>query len=470
MFFTCEPSHIKAILASNFDSWEKGHRWDMKARSVFGIGVFNSDGDMWKLHRSMTRPFFTHDRIGHFDIFDNHAEEAVTVAKERLRAGYAIDFQDLISRFTIDSATEFLFGHCVHTLFTPLPYPHNAPISAEEKAKNQNMPSERFATAFADAQTAVAMRMARGGTWRFWEMFEDLSEKPMKVVREYLEPIISDAIEKRREKERSGESEEKQVQEGETLLDHLVRLTTDMVVIRDEVVNIMIAGRDTTASTLTMVIYFLAKHPHVMDRLREEILTKVGPSRRPTYDDIREMKYLRAVLNETLRLFPPVPFNVRQSAEDTTFPPLTPEGRPMFIPGKSLLVYSVLLMHRRTDLWGPDALEFDPDRFVDHRLQKYLVPNPFIFLPFNAGPRICLGQQFAYNEMSFMLIRLLQNFSRIELDRESQPPESRPPAHWKDIPGRASTEDFHPRSHVTLYSKGGMWVRMTEADSDDGAT
>lgn len=50
-------------------------------------------------------------------------------------------------------------------------------------------------------------------------------------------------------------------------------------------------------------------------------------------------------------------------------------------------------MHRRTDLWGPDALEFDPDRFLDDRLHKYLIPNPFIFLPFNAGPRICLGQQ-----------------------------------------------------------------------------
>ena len=57
------------------------------------------------------------------------------------------------------------------------------------------------------------------------------------------------------------------------------------------------------------------------------------------------------------------------------------------------ITYPVLLMHRRTDLWGPDALEFDPDRFLDDRLHKYLIPNPFIFLPFNAGPRICLGQQ-----------------------------------------------------------------------------
>ncbi len=57
------------------------------------------------------------------------------------------------------------------------------------------------------------------------------------------------------------------------------------------------------------------------------------------------------------------------------------------------IVYSVFLMHRREDLWGPDAQSFDPDRFLDDRVQRYQTGNPFIFLPFNAGPRICLGQQ-----------------------------------------------------------------------------
>ena len=68
----------------------------------------------------------------------------------------------------------------------------------------------------------------------------------------------------------------------------------------------MLAGRDTTACTLTFAVYRLAEHPDVLQRLREEILSVVGPTRRPTYDDIRNMKYLRAVINETLRLYPPV--------------------------------------------------------------------------------------------------------------------------------------------------------------------
>lgn len=81
---------------------------------------------------------------------------------------------------------------------------------------------------------------------------------------------------------------------------------TDYNMIRDETVNILLAGRDTTACTLTFAVYNLAEKPDVLRRLREEVLDVVGPTRRPTYEDIRNMKYLRAVINETLRLHPPV--------------------------------------------------------------------------------------------------------------------------------------------------------------------
>ena len=105
------------------------------------------------------------------------------------------------------------------------------------------------------------------------------------------------------------------------------------------------------------------------------------------------------------------------------------------------------------------AEEFDPDRFIDERLHKYLTPNPFIFLPFNAGPRICLGQQFAYNEMSFFIIRLLQNFDTISLDMDSQPPESRPPTEWTGLPGRKGVEKFWPKSHLTLFAEVGAFTQ-----------
>ncbi|KAH7926999.1 cytochrome P450 [Leucogyrophana mollusca] len=458
---TTEPNHVKTILATDFHNYIKGEKFYETAVSVLGTGVFNSDGETWKHHRTMTRPFFNRDRIGHFDIFDRHADQAVNLMKERFRSGLAIDFQDLISRFTLDSATEFLCGHDVHTLSATLPYPYN--ISKPADALDEDSTPQTFARAFSEAQHGIARRNMVGQTWPLAEIFADRTAKPMELVNAFLDPIIQDAIEKHKRSENLEVKDESA--DDEALLDHLVRLTTDGVVLKDEVLNILLAGRDTTASTLTSAIYLLALHPEALGRLREEIITKVGPTRRPTYDDIREMKFLRAVLNETLRLFPAVPFNVRESVNDTIWSSPNPEEKPLFIPAGTTVTYSVLLMHRRTDLWGPDAQEFDPDRFLDERLHKYLTKNPFIFMPFNAGPRICLGQQFAYNEMSFMLIRLLQNFSSISLAPDAQDPATLPPAEWAKGEGRQAIERFRPRAHLTLYAKGGMWVKMGETES-----
>src|SRR5258707_12043763 len=96
------------------------------------------------------------------------------------------------------------------------------------------------------------------------------------------------------------------------------------------------------------------------------------------------------------------------------------------------------------------ALKFDPDRFLDERVHKYLTSNPFIFCRFNAGPRICLGQQFAYHEATFFLVRLLQRFSGFRLDSATN---VKPPADWARGTGTKPTEKIHPLSHLTLYVK-----------------
>jgi Cytochrome P450 len=96
------------------------------------------------------------------------------------------------------------------------------------------------------------------------------------------------------------------------------------------------------------------------------------------------------------------PFNIRESINETTWASPDPTQKPLYIPAGTKTSYSVFLMHRRKDLWGPDAEEFDPDRFLDERLKKYLLKNSFIFLPFNAGPRICLGQQVRFPSASYV--------------------------------------------------------------------
>ncbi|CAL1701116.1 unnamed protein product [Somion occarium] len=466
---TTDANIIKSVLATDFNNFVKGEQFQAFMYSVLGTGVFNSDGDMWKFHRSMTRPFFSRDRIGHFDLFDRHAEVTINKIKERMKTGEAIDFQDLISRFTLDSATEFLFGSCVHSLESDLPYPSSSSSPFKSTKKELSRP-EAFAKAFQESQEVISSRGRTGWAWPFFEIFSDKSAKPMRIVDDFLDPILKDALEKAK-RDQDGRLIKKdnpdEVDEDETLLDHLVRFTTDPVVLHDEILNIMIAGRDTTAGTLTFLVYLLSQYPQALLKLRQEILSVVGPTRRPTYDDIREMKFLRAVINETLRLFPSVPFNVRYPVQDVLLPNTSDPSTPFFIPKMTPVAYSVWMMHRRTDYWGPDAEEFDPDRFLDERLHKYLTPNPFIFLPFNAGPRICLGQQFAYNEMSFFMVRLLQNFSNITFDPLAQDPSTRPPAAWSKFPGRKGKDKIYPKAHLTLYAHGGLWLNIEEAEASE---
>ncbi|KZV72290.1 cytochrome P450 [Peniophora sp. CONT] len=464
-YYTTEPHHVKAMLATHFEDWEKGEVFKDQMKSVLGTGVFNADGEMWKFHRGMTRPFFSKDRISDFDIFDAHVTSAIAQAKTRLAAGYAIDFQDMCSRITLDSATAFLFNHDVASLSAGLIYPPGAPESVNHDKAH---PSNAFAHAFSSAQHRIAFRSFLGDVWALTELTGDKTKKDMDIVNAYIEPIIEEAIRNKREG-KVAEVDEKTVEGHTSLLDYLLSVTEDRAVIKDETLNIMIAGRDTIAATLTFSAYMLAENPHVLKKLREEVLNTIGPSQRPTHEDLKSMKYVRAFLNEVLRLYPPVPFDVRTAARDTQWPSATPDGQALFVPKGTQGVYSVFLMHRRTDLWGPDAEVFDPDRFIDERLHKYLVQQPFSYLPFNAGPRICLGQQFAYNEASFTLVRLMQAFDSITLARDVQPKETLPPASWAQAPGRQAMEKIIPKQHLTMYSHGGLWVRMGAADNVEAA-
>ncbi|KAJ7615178.1 cytochrome P450, partial [Mycena rosella] len=282
--FTTEPEHIKIILATDFSNYIKGDFLRECMGSVLG--------EMWKFHRAATRPFFNRHRISDFDIFAHHADRAIERMKERLRAGYAIDFQDLASRFTMDSATSFLFGSCVDSLAAPLPYPASASASPCPTAPPAR--SDVFSAAYTAAIEHISSRSRIGWIWPLLELGGDATHTSMRIVDDYLTPIVRAAVDR-------GAAGNLKGAEPETLLDELLNLTSDPKVLKDEMLNILLAGRDTTTSVphlrrllvspfliplnhrLNSILFrSLAVYPAVCKRLRAEILARVGCTRHPT--------------------------------------------------------------------------------------------------------------------------------------------------------------------------------------------
>jgi cytochrome P450 len=134
------------------------------------------------------------------------------------------------------------------------------------------------------------------------------------------------------------------------------------------------------------------------------------------------MKYLRAIINESQRLYPIVPSNSREAIRDTVLPHGGgPDGlSPILIPKGAYTVFLSRGMHRREDIYGPDAEEFNPSRWLDNEHPSSPLRPGWGYLPFNGGPRICIGQQFALTETSYVVVRLLQEFPVLE-SRDNEP-------------------------------------------------
>ena len=134
------------------------------------------------------------------------------------------------------------------------------------------------------------------------------------------------------------------------------------------------------------------------------------------------MKYLKAIINESQRLWPIVPSNSREAIHDT----ILPRGggpdqmSPVLVPKGTYVAYHSYSMHRRKDIYGPDAEVFNPSRWLDNEHPSSPLRPGWGYLPFNGGPRICIGQQFALTETSYVLVRLLQEFPVLE-SRDDEP-------------------------------------------------
>ncbi|KAF9220585.1 cytochrome P450 monooxygenase CYP63 [Gyrodon lividus] len=458
-----DEEHTKYVLATGFNHFWRGTAQRERLESFLGDGIFNRDDQMWKSHRALARPFFARDRISDFELFEKYSNRTLSILSDTAAANEPCDVQDLYARFTIDAASEFLFGKNLDTLSGKLPMAGLTTLSDRGSVTEDAWGT--FAKAFEAVQQIITIRARTGLLWPVFELFDDKTMPYVDTIRQWVDPLVRQTLEDKAAAKKLGVNGNL---EDKTFLQHLADSTEDAGMIRDQLLNILLAARDTTACLLTYITYFLALHPKIASKLRDEVLDVCGHGL-PTYENIKKLKYMRAVIDETLRLFPPVPLNQRQSRPvsctlpppDQTFP--TESDTPLYMPKSTTFFYSTLLIQRNKALWGPDADEFDPERWIDPKRLSKFTSNPMMFTPFSAGPRICLGQSYAYNEASFFLVRLMQQFDTFTLAADVQPQYSLPPPEWKYRRGRQAVEMIRPEAAMTLFVKGGLWVRLGKA-------
>ncbi|KAL8765302.1 MAG: hypothetical protein Q9209_007577 [Squamulea sp. 1 TL-2023] len=389
--FTIEPDNLKAMLATKFNDWNLPDRRKAAFDPLLGRGIFTSDGRPWQHSRELLRPNFVRNQVADLATFETHIEHLIQAIPQD---GSTVDLRELFFRLTIDSATEFLFGESTNCL---------APGASSDNAKE-------FANAFDRSQEAVG-KASRGLPIAAKLFSQSSIGKDIKYVHEFVDHYVKLGL--KRQMKQEVEKSASKGGERYVFLYELVKANQDPIRIRSELLNVLLAGRDTTASLLTNVWFMLAKRSDVWTKLRREVDALGGEQ--PTFEQIKDMKYLRYVMNETLRLYPVVPANTRMSITDTVLPRGGgPDGTsPLFIPAKTTVGWNLYAMHRRKDLFGKDAEDFKPERW------ETLRPG-WEYLPFNGGPRICIGQQFALTEASYTTIRLMQVYREIE-SRDPEP-------------------------------------------------
>jgi cytochrome P450 len=273
---TCEPENIKTILSLKFKDYGFGHR-QAAFTPLLGHGIFNADGEIWANSRHLLRPNFARDQVADIDAFERHFK---LMLKHIPRDGATVDLQELFFRLTIDTATEFLFNHSTNSLR----------MVGQEDEKNEDV---IFGKAFNFAQHDIGVRSRFGFFDRFRNNKE--GEEAIRICHEYIERFVDDALvfRKQLDEEKTAGS---QKDEKYYFIQEVAKQTTDAKRIRDELINILLAGRDTTASLLSNMFFQLAKKPEIYAKLREEVASLQG--RTPSYEELKSLKYVKWCLNE----------------------------------------------------------------------------------------------------------------------------------------------------------------------------
>ncbi|RIB18841.1 cytochrome P450 [Gigaspora rosea] len=395
-----DPQTIEHILKTEFDNYGKSETFHELMYDLLGNGIFTVNGHKWKFQRKIISQLFQGKNFRNliYESIIKESKAVLNVLKKHADNGKPIDLQDLFHRFTMDTFGDMSFGVDFGCLSNP-----------ENKSQ--------FVTSFDYAQSTITKRFTNP-LWRITEKFSE-SGRQLRKACNYIDNYVNNMINNHRSEL---EVEKKNATNLLTLFINAVdddgKKFNDKE-LRNVVLNLILAGRDTTAQTLSWMMYLIMTNQSVEDPLLQEIdsiLSEELPI--PSYDDSKLLKYTTATFYETLRLYPVVPVNGKARI-NLTIDNILPNNTPIF--AGEHVEYNLLVMGKDEKIWGEDAKQFNPKRFLNS--EDGLRPNKFKFASFHAGPRTCLGQQFATLETTILVAMMFKEFKFKLIPGQKSPPE-----------------------------------------------
>ncbi|KAI1768963.1 cytochrome P450 [Hypoxylon sp. FL1150] len=365
-YITTDPENIETILSTRFDDFGLGAR-RVASFPLLGEGIFSQDGTPWKRSRDLIRRQFARVQKQTLQVFTPHIYELVMTLNDAATKSEIVDLKPFFFEFTLNTTTELLFGE-----------PHSSLPKEERDVLRDNFD-------FAAHGVGIRVRLADLAPFYNPPKFK----KACRIVRDWATFFADKAL---KYKEMRNEA-----------------------LVRDQLLHILIAGRDSTAALLSWTFFHLVRNPDILQKLQEEI-SVVPSDTHVTREQIQRLPFLRCCLNETLRLYPQLALNFRFANKNTVLSRGGgPDGRsPVFIPKYSGVGWSSYHLHRRESLYGSDSRLWRPQRWEDGELIKGVKPGAG-FIDFNVGSRLCLGKDFALMEASYAMIHLLQAFPNVRL-------------------------------------------------------
>lgn len=356
------PDHARYVLADNAANYRKGMGL-VHARRVLGDGLLTSEGDLWRKQRKTIQPVFQARRLArHLDTIVEEAQKLVAGLRTHVGQG-PVDVRE--------EMTSLALGVLGRTLI-------DADLSEYD----------RIGPAIDAMQSQAVFEMMTLNSVPIWAPLP--RQRRFHQGRKDLQEIVD-----RLAAHRAANPSE----DGDDVISRLIESFKDepdkQVVstrMREELVTLLLAGHETTASTLSWALYLTDQQPEIWERLHEEAVEAFGGGEPLTYQDLYKFKYTHMVLEETMRLFPPVWILPRISLEED-------EVGGYYVPAGADVLICPYLLHRHPGFWDQPT-KFDPERFDPDKAGGR---NRYAYIPFGAGPRFCVGNNLGMMEATIVL-------------------------------------------------------------------